>query len=385
MWRDIFVLCIVPFAVLASPMTQGYKDDGYGEKGYSDDGYGGAGDSYTKDDGYGKKITCTPYYETKFKEYCEAYTDRVCRTTHQEECMDVPAQNCRAVMTNQQQRKCFEVEEIVCKLREDVKYQTIQVGFTVQKCNKVQERVCDTVYDTSFTTKEKSTCINIVNPFCTHEEKTIVDKTCRTTTKFDCPTEGPSGGNAGGMGGNAGGMGGNAGGHGGDSYGNDAYGDDYAKPGYGDDYNDYKPKCKKYQATKCYDTPRTVVVPKCSTKNDKVCETMPIRHPSVSERQHCHNEDKKVCALEERTQPKQVKKYVYTKQCRKVPRKVCENADNKSLVPSCVPSVRKECTYHPMEACENLPKQHCYKVGYKVKKEKCEAYKEPSYPEPEKY
>ena len=27
--------------------------------------------------------------------------------------------------------------------------------------------------------------------------------------------------------------------------------------------------------------------------------------------------------------PKQVKKYVYTKQCRKVPRKVCENADNK--------------------------------------------------------
>merc|ERR1719188_689744 len=54
---------------------------------------------------------------------------------------------------------------------------------------------------------------------------------------------------------------------------------------------------------------------------------------------HCHNEDKKVCELEERTQPKQVKKYVYSKQCRKVPRKVCENTDNKSLVPSCVPSM----------------------------------------------
>ena len=29
----------------------------------------------------------------------------------------------------------------------------------------------------------------------------------------------------------------------------------------------------------------------------------------MSERQHCHNEDKKVCQLEERTKPKQVKKY----------------------------------------------------------------------------
>ena len=44
-------------------------------------------------------------------------------------------------MTNQQKRKCFEVDEIVCKLREDVKYQTVQVGFTVQKCSKVQGNV----------------------------------------------------------------------------------------------------------------------------------------------------------------------------------------------------------------------------------------------------
>merc|ERR1739836_42335 len=92
-----------------------------------------------------------------------------------EKCTDVPYQHCDAVMTNQQKRKCFEVDEVVCKLREDVKYQTVQV--------------CDTVFDTSFTTKEKSTCINIHNPYCTHEEKTIIDKTCRTTTKFDCPTE----------------------------------------------------------------------------------------------------------------------------------------------------------------------------------------------------
>merc|ERR1712037_462448 len=103
--------------------------------------------------------------------------------------------------------------------------------------------------------------------------------------------------------------------------------------------------CKRSSSTSCYDTPRTVVLPRCSAKPDKVCETMPQRSPTVSERQHCRN----------------------------VPRKVCENADNKSLVPSCVPSVRKQCTYHPAESCDEIPKQHCFKVGKKVRQEKCEA------------
>merc|ERR1712020_799786 len=212
---------------------------------------------------------------------------------------------------------------------------------------------------------------NVHNPYCKHEEKTIIDRTCRTSTKFDCPTEY---------------------GYGKDSYGKDSYSEDYGKDSYGgEDYgkDSKKPECHKSASTSCYDTPRTVIVPKCSTTSEKVCETVPQRYPDVSERQHCHNEDKKVCQLEERTQPKQVKKYVYTKQCRKVPRKVCENADNKSLVPSCVPSMRKECTHTPTESCDDIPKQHCFKVGKKVRKEKCEqvtgdqpAYPEPSYPEP---
>ena len=80
MWRDLFVLCLVPLAVLSSPMSQGYKDDGYGDQGGYDAGstatasYGSGGggddykgDSYTKDDGYGKKMTCTPYFDTVFK------------------------------------------------------------------------------------------------------------------------------------------------------------------------------------------------------------------------------------------------------------------------------------------------------------------------------
>merc|ERR1712136_469142 len=70
--------------------------------------------------------------------------------------------------------------------------------------------------------------------------------------------------------------------------------------------------------------------------------------------------------LEERSQPKQVKKYVYTKECRSVPKTVCDNADQKFLKLSCVPSERKECTYHPEERCESVPKEHCYQIPYQV-------------------
>merc|ERR1712214_277050 len=97
MMRDLFVLCLVPLAVLSTPMP--YKDDGY-DKGYEKDSYGDDhGDSYTKDDGYGKKLVCKPVYDTVYKENCT----------------DVPYQHCDAVLPNQRKRKCCEVDEVVCK------------------------------------------------------------------------------------------------------------------------------------------------------------------------------------------------------------------------------------------------------------------------------
>jgi len=90
-----------------------------------------------------------------------------------------------------------------------------------------------------------------------------------------------------------------------------------------------------------------------------------------SEKQNCHDEQKKVCELEQRSQPKQVKKYVYTKHCRPVPKTVCDNIDQKSLQPSCVPMSRKQCSYSPEERCENIPKKHCFKIPYQVKTMQC--------------
>merc|ERR1719184_222661 len=107
-----------------------------------------------------------------------------------------------------------------------------------------------------------------------------------------------------------------------------------------------------------------------------VCKSEKVPFPA--EKQVCHDEEKKVCELEQRQQPKQIKKYVYTKQCRSVPRRVCDNADVKELVPSCVPTMRKQCHYTPVEKCEQVPKEFCYKVPKKIQKQKCETVKKPA-------
>ncbi len=92
------------------------------------------------------------------------------------------------------------------------------------------ERVCDTVYETDETHKDDFQCIEVTNPSCSNVDQTLYDKTCRTTTKFDCDY---SGGYGGGAVGGYGAQGGAVGGYG-------------AEPDY----------CKRSYSTQCYNTPR---------------------------------------------------------------------------------------------------------------------------------
>jgi len=339
-------------------MASGYEDDG---------GYGG-GDEY--------ETKCTPYYETVHTERCIEYEDKVCYTTQQESCKDVVGENCRAIISSRQVRQCQNVTELLCGLKETIHYDIVQAVFTVQKCHQVIERVCDTVYEPQMTAKDDFQCIVLKTPKCYAEDRTVIDKTCRTTTSFDCGKSHHDAYGSSSHGADGYGQGGDSGygssGH--DSHGYGASSDD----GYG---YEAEPKCKKSHDTKCYTTPRTVTSQKCEPREEKVCEKLSEKVPFPAEKQVCHDEEKKVCELEQRQQPKQIKKYMYTKHCRSVPRKVCENADVKQLVPSCVPSARKECHYTPVEKCEAVPKQFCYQVPKKIKKQKCETVKKPAYGE----
>jgi len=364
--------------VIGSYDSEGGSDS-YESGGYESTGYSSGGDDY--------ETKCTPYYETVHIERCEHYEDKVCYTSQQEACDDVVGENCRAIIASRQVRQCHNVTELLCGLKETIQYDIVQAVFTVQKCHQVTERVCDTVYEPQMTAKDDFQCIVMNSPKCYAEDRTVIDKTCRTTTSFDCGAAaaaaadhhgssgdayGSSGSNSyGSSGSNSYGSSGSNDYSSGNSYGSsDEYG---SSSGYGEE-----PKCKRSQDTKCYTTPRTVTSQKCEVRDEKVCEKLSEKVPFPAEKQVCHDEEKKVCELEQRQQPKQIKKYVYTKQCRSVPRRVCESADVKELVPSCVPSMRKQCHYTPVEKCEQVPKQFCYKVPKKVQKQKCETVKKAS-------
>merc|ERR1712133_220759 len=93
--------------------------------------------------GYNAGQKCYPTYETKYKEQCESYDEKVCYTSHKEQCKDVTGKKCKAIHTSKQERKCFDVNEMLCSLKENVQYEEIPAVFTVQKCHKMKERVCD--------------------------------------------------------------------------------------------------------------------------------------------------------------------------------------------------------------------------------------------------
>merc|ERR1712114_71646 len=173
--------------------------------------------------------------------------------------------------------------------------------------------------------------------YCAKKDRTVYDKTCRTMVNFDCKAQG-----------------GNSYGAGSNSNGDAGYG--AAAGGYGESNYEPEYKCHKTHETKCYTTPRTVSSDYCEDREEKVCEKLTEMVPVPVEKQNCHDE---------------MKKYVYHKECRPVPKTVCDNADQKFLKLSCVPSSRKQCSYHPEERCENVTKEHCYQIPYQEKKMEC--------------
>merc|ERR1711972_796735 len=224
------------------------------------------------------------------------------------------------------------VEELLCGLVETVKYEIVQAKQTIQKCYPVKERVCDTVYESQLNQVDDYQCVNLKTYYCNKKDKTLYDKTCRHVTKYDCKY---------------------------DSYDNKGYGseeyekseyettdkyavDSYGKTegygetgsygkteGYGEtegygktDYSYKEPNCTYKTEVKCYETPRTVTTLDCYDKYEKECKKMPEQKPYPVEKQACHDDEKKVCEQKEISEPKQVKKYVYKKECKKVPRKI---------------------------------------------------------------
>merc|ERR1712112_633517 len=113
--------------------------------------------------------------------------------------------------------KCFDVNELLCSLKENVQYEEVPAVFTVQKCHKMKERVCDTVYETELTEKDDYKA-----------------------------------------------QGGNSYGASSTSNGDSGYG--ATAGGYGESNYEPEYKCHKTHETKCYTTPRTVSSDYCEDR-----------------------------------------------------------------------------------------------------------------------
>merc|ERR1719283_422001 len=311
---------------------------------------------YGQDPTYGKDPYCRTYYDYVYDKKCKDYKDKVCYTTYSEYCDDIPKENCKAVMKKNEVRKCYNVEELLCGLVETVKYEIVQAKHTIQKCYPVKERVCDTVYESQLNQVDDYQCVNLKTYYCNKKDKTLYDKTCRHITKYDCKY---------------------------DSYDKKGYGseeyekseyettdkyavDSYGKTegygetgsygkneGYGEtegygktDYSYKEPNCTYKTEVKCYETPRTVTTLDCYDKYEKECKKMPEQKPYPVEKQACHDDEKKVCEQKEISEPKQVKKYVYKKECKKVPRATNTDRTHQSPIPHPRPTLRQSPTLH---------------------------------------
>jgi len=168
----------------------------------------------------------------------------------------VMGKKCKAIHTSNQERKCFNVNELLCTLKENVQFEEIPAVFTVQKCHKMKERVCDTVYETELTEKDDYKCITVVNPYCAKKDRTVYDKTCRTMVNFDCKAHG---GNS---------YGGSSSGSGDSNYGGTSggYGDS-TSGGYGD--SKYEPELNATSRTKLNATQYHVLSQLSTVKTEK--------------------------------------------------------------------------------------------------------------------
>ena len=126
-----------------------------------------------------------------FKDVCIPYTEKTCYTHFKEDCHHIPHKVCTGTISVAYERACFDVDELICGLKEDVDYETLEEEFYVQLCTVVKERVCDTTFDIAVLDKDDFQCCELSGLHCEDKEVEIKDITCKETSEFDCQKVAP--------------------------------------------------------------------------------------------------------------------------------------------------------------------------------------------------
>jgi len=277
----------------------------------------------SNDNGYGQmdEVKCRDEERVEYVDKCVPYVEKTCYTQVQENCSMETFSNCTGVVETGAKRECFTVNEMLCGLKEEVLYFTIQEEYQVQVCSVVKERICDTVYSIDLMTRDDFQCTDIEYQDCHQVEATLKDVTCKKTVEFQCRKE--------------------------------------KRPfeeGYGK-----RTVCDKVPRENCYDTPRTVRRELCQPRSKSYCQKFSNPVPEPREKQNCHFEPNKKCELQTKSRPRKAKGYSYTQDCKPVPRQICDTVHVKKLVPDCVEMERPRCEHVPKKECSEVNRQYCYK------------------------
>ena len=140
---------------------------------------------------YENAVTCRLEDKISFKDVCIPYKEKTCYTHFKEDCQQIPHRVCTGTVSTEYERACFDVDELICGLKEEMDYESLEEEFYVQLCTVVKERVCDTTFDIAVQTHDDFQCCELEGQLCEDKEVEIKDITCKETSEFDCQKVAP--------------------------------------------------------------------------------------------------------------------------------------------------------------------------------------------------
>merc|ERR1712240_137228 len=278
--------------------------------------------------GFDYSPKCKRVEKVIHEDICEPYVKKTCFTEVIQKCKDIVTPNCTAVIDVVPDQECFTVEDVDCDLVEHMDVEVVPETYFEQRCFTEQEEVCDVVNQVDMDHGVVDDCIEVERSDCWEEEKVVKDRECCFSVELDCKKT--------------------------------------------ISVKGHKQQCQKRPTKDCKDIPRTVYEEKCRPRVEKVCEKLRYLQPFPVPNQKCVSKPVKRCVVEEKSKPKKLKNFVYSKECKPVPRKVCEKADREVLRETCDQVVSQVCKYKPSKHCTEGKLEHCYKADRVVHEEVCE-------------
>ena len=225
-------------------------------------------------------------------------------------------------------------------------------------------------------TTDDHLCVDVPRYTCRTEQKTLYEKSCKTSYRFDCrfPNDGSG-------------------------YGNGMLNHLYVvnrykyQPGIPSNWNmnenpamgrglaygreldgndDWKKHCRKIPKRECQTIPRTRHYQVCEQIKEQKCQKVTNQNPKPVEEQRCKFVEQDKCEVTEQMEPRKINIPWYTPDCKDVQKEICGSVGTTELEVKCSTDVRPVCTFHPTpEKCTKTPRKYCYQAPYQVKTTDC--------------